>query len=59
MNNIKIMLPAANLMPLVAKHSLFNEHIYLEFMPVALGNLDSFFQSINQDNKDRSSTECH
>lgn len=51
------MLPAANLIPLVVKHSLLNEHIYLGFMPVALGNLDSFFQSIDQD-KDRSSTEC-
>jgi len=59
MNSIKIMLPAANLMPLMAKHSLLNEHVYLGFMPVALGNLDSFFQSINQDNKDRNSTEYH
>lgn len=59
MNSTKIVLPAANLMPVVAKHSLLNEHIYLEFMPVVLGNLDSFFQSINQDNKDRGSTDCH
>lgn len=59
MDSVKIMFRAANLMPLVVKPSLLNEHIYLEFMSVASGNLNSFFQSVNQDNKDRISTECH